>query len=233
MGILAMALVVATFAAAGVQWSDRGNRYEGVIGERDVSGGYLKLVGLSLGPGPKTPRAEVVRLGFRLPRAARLQVRVWEPESNYWMVPHTREYAAGEHYFEWPAGDVLRPLGLGVKRLLPLVAVEEGSLHVPARLGTGSAAAAGEGYRFWFDSRVGVEAKAAIRDGRNGAVVVRFEVIEDYPGLLRLDWDGRATGGEVVPAGELELYLEGVLLLSDSDRPFSTSLRFLHPGVAP
>ena len=234
-GVLLTAIFVlaipAILSAQGLNWRQRGDRFEGVVTRRDISGGYFSLVGVHLeGVGKLRPQAGRLSIVFWLPAAQQVHVKVWEPGTNYWMVPARKKYNSGRQLYSWPATDVVKPLSLDYRKLRVLVTDSRETIVYPAALFTHPGDTGPKTYRFLFDSKGGVELSGKIFRDTSGRQVVfkRFEVIADYPGIVQIRWDGRDQSGNSVEAGMLRLQIEGEIFLSDTDEYITTDIRFRH-----
>jgi hypothetical protein len=212
-------------------YAKRGDRWEGV-GVRQVSGASFDLLGVEI-PAAGKPAAggDPIRLWFWLPAAETLTIEVWEPRTNYWMVPDARPYAGGLQSYDWPRGAVLAPLGLDLASLRPKVRNRDETLYFPALLAAGPRPQRGEGYAFVFRSGAGIDALATLSSDTGGKLtpVRRLRFSEDLGGILRLTWDGRDEQGRPVPDGVYVLRLKGDML-AETLRPLTFTLSFFHHG---
>lgn len=232
---VAGAVVSQPGAAQDTRFSDRGDRDEGVITTQEISGGYFSLSGVQIEAGPEDlVSATRLRVAFWLPESERPAIKVWLPAQNYWMVPHSQEFGAGEQSFSWPVATVLKPLGVDVTRLQVLIANEEQTLYFPAKLEADAKPAGEFNYVFSFVSRGGVYLKGSIvQMTGNGFVVAREFAAEEKPaGNVRFRWDGRDESGEMAPAGIYHLRLEGEIWLANRDDSLSIHVPFVHRGPA-
>lgn len=217
--------------AASLNWKQRGDRFEGVVTSRDISGGYFNLVGVHMeGTGKLNPQAGRLSVQFWLPTAQKVHVKVWEPGTNYWMVPSRKKYNSGRHIYSWPATDVVKPLSLDYRRLRVLVYDSTETTVYPAALYTHPIDIGHRTYRFLFDSKGGVELQGQIiRDTGGRQVILRkFSINEDYPGIVQVRWNSRDQAGKPVKAGVLRLHIDGDIFLSDTDDYITTDIRFRH-----
>lgn len=217
--------------ARDVFWADRGNRFEGVITDRNVSGGLFELLGIQVEGGHKLDRSTSnLHVSFSLPAPTTISLKVWEPHTNYWMVPKQKDFPAGYQSFSWPVSMVLEPLGLDVTKLKVLVTDTAETMYYPAHLLTGIPKIGAKRYRFTFESKGGFELKGTIshQTGNMLIPVKFFDLMEDYPGILEIEWDGLDDKGGPVQSGIMHLQLEGFLYLSDSNSDLVFSLQFWH-----
>jgi hypothetical protein len=217
--------------AQGTNWRQRGDRFEGVITSRDISGGYFSLVGVHLeGQGELRRDSDRLSIVFWQPSAQKLKVKVWDPDSNYWMVPTRRNYEGGRQVFTWPTTEVLKPLGLNYGKLKVLVTDSAETVVYPSALVSQLSNAGTKSYRFVFDSKGGVQLDGRIirETGGQPQLLKQFRVIENYPGTVHIRWDGRDRSGNPVAAGLLRLQLEGDIYLSDSEDYITSDIQFQH-----
>lgn len=229
------AMLLAGAAQLGAQdlsWQDRGDRYEGVVA-RDISGGYFTLLGVQLEGGEQLQAgAARLQISFWLPSPQTLNIRVWEPRSNYWMIPHAKKFSAHAQSFAWPLTPVIRGLNLNLELLQVLVANENETLYFPARLSTAAPALSEPRYRFTFDSKGGVELEGVIvrEAGKALQPLKSFAINEEYPGTVRVRWDGKDSEGRLAPEGVYRLQLKGAIYLNDSEEAMALDIRFMHRG---
>jgi hypothetical protein len=232
----ALGTAAALLAAVGTAWAacskctyaKRGNRSEGVL-VRKVSGGSFDLLSVEYRPaGSSSAAGKDVHLYFWLPKPETPMIEVWEPDTNYWMVPDRKPYVQGLQAFTWPRGDVLDPLGLTPSVLCPKVRNPSQTLYYPAFLSAGQKPAAGGRYVFSFRSGAGVDVRGTITP--NGTTVpVRKFAYREGGGRLHIEWNGRDDAGKPVTQGVYVLRLDGNME-AESIRPLSFKLSFVHYG---
>jgi len=230
-GILFFTSMAQPVTARDVFWADRGNRFEGVITDRNVSGGLFELLGIQTEYEDKLDRsASNLTVSFSLPAPTTINLKVWEPHTNYWMVPKQKDFPSGHQSFSWPVSMVLEPLGLDLAKLKVLVTDTAETMYYPAHLFTGIRKIGTKRYRFTFESKGGFELKGTIsRQIGNMLIPVKFfDLLEDYPGILEIEWDGLDDKGGPVQSGIMHLQLEGFLYLADSDSDLVFNLQFWH-----
>lgn len=230
----AAALVAANLTAADCdkcKYAKRGDRWEGV-GVRQVSGASFDLLAVEIQPSGKAAAAgDQVRLWFWLPGKEAPTIEVWEPRSNYWMVPDSRAFGGGLQSYAWPRGEVLAPLGLDLASLRPKIRSRDETVYYPALLSTSPKPEPGAGYAFVFRSGAGIDAFCTISRDEGGKLtqVRKFRYGEDLGGDLRIAWDGKDDQGQPVPDGTYVLRLKGEML-AETLRPLTFNLSFLHHG---
>lgn len=237
-GLIFSAICLAAFAviASGQDtgFSDRGNRSEGLVTTREISGDYFLFTGLKLVAGSTDlSDANELTLSFRLPEKETLVIKVWLPGKNYWMVPHQKEFGSGGHEFSWPADLVIKPLQVDANKLEVLICNETHTLFFPGQLHAGNPGDGEPNYVFSFKSRGGFFVNGAIvRETAEGFSVVReFERQENFPSDVRIVWDGLDSMGEPAEPGRYHLQLEGEIWLTDKDDELSINIPFVHAGV--
>jgi hypothetical protein len=221
--------------AQDVSWRDRGDRFEGVISRREVAGGYFDLLGVHLEAGGElAPPLTILNISFSLPTPENISIKVWEPKKNYWMVPHQKSFAAGKQLFSWPLSPVVLSLKLPIERLQVLVSNSQETLYYPAQLFTRLQPSEKKRYRFSFESKGGVELKGAfLRKAGDKLISVKpIALVEDFPGVMQVTWDGLDQTGKKVPAGIVHLRLEGAIFLSESDEKINLDIPFWHEQEA-
>jgi hypothetical protein len=213
------------------RYADRGDRFEGVENDLQVSGSSFDLVaveyrqGDTLGPNP-----EKLHLYFWLPASLTPTIEVREPASNYMMHPAKKPYAAGLQSFSWPRGEVLAPLNIPVGKLHAKVSNREGSVYFPAFLSSGAPPTPGGTYLFHFLSGAGVDADCTIsRTEGSQLVPIRKWVCSYDGGPVTITWDGLDDHKQHAPAGRYVLRVKGDML-AEAPRPLRTLLTFEHYG---
>ncbi|HZF08750.1 MAG TPA: hypothetical protein VFE33_08180 [Thermoanaerobaculia bacterium] len=228
---LLLAAATAWPACDGCKYAHRGDRFEG-IGVRQVSGGSFDLLGVEVRPPSlPAPAGDQVHLYFWLPGTETPAIEVWEPGSNYWMVPDKKSYGAGLQDYAWPRREVLGPSGVELVGLHAKVRNHDETVYFPALVSTAPKAPAGGVYSFVFKSGAGVDVKCQISRSAEGRIVPvrQFRFNEDSGGTLRIEWDGKDDQGQPVPAGIYVLRIKGEML-AETLRPLTLNLTFLHHG---
>ena len=146
------------------------------------------------------------------------------------MFPKKENYAGGTQVFTWPVETVIKPLKLNVAELHVRVKDISRNLFFPARIFTGTQTTKGNTYCFTFKSEGGVELKGTILQEDNNILttVKQFELVEDYPGVVCISWDGLDQKGEKVPTGVYRLWLKGSINLRESAEPLARDISFMH-----
>lgn len=231
-GLAVLMLLAAAGAVDGADhlYQDRGDRFEGIQRAQNVSGGYFDLLGVQVRPRSLDREAEELQLSVPLRAEAELAIRVWEPETSYWMVPKRKTFGPGA-VFSWPRTEVLGPRGIDLGKLYVLATNPTETLYYPARLFTGEAPVVVESYVFVFKSRGGVELEGMIAREQEGRLVpVRpIHREEDFGGILPFTWDGRSAAGESMPPGIYHLKLDGTVFLKKDER-IRIDVPFVHHG---
>ncbi len=236
-GILTILLLLAASVAQaqtcdGCEWSERGDRSEGVWKEASmISGGSFELMSVRYRASPGGDGSKL-KLFFWQPEAGELdELLVWKPlpsKTNdkvaYRMEPATKRFGAGAQQFSWPR-EVIERLGLSPDRLH--AKIKTGGSLVPGLLTTGGSPAPSGGYAFVFDSGAGIDAECAITpDGGSDPVAV-FECYEEYGGELTFEWDGNDETGKPAADGLYRLTVDGDML-AEVIRPVETTVSFWH-----
>ena len=228
--LLTASIAMAQTVCDGCEWSERGDRSEGVWKEASmISGGSFELMGVSYLHGGAGGGAQI-GLHFWLPEAGTLdELLVWKllpSETNdkvaYKMEPAGRKFGAGAQKFGW-SGEVIKKLGLGLDSLH--TRIRSGGSYVPGLLTTGTPSPSG-GYAFVFESGAGIDAWCTVSTA-GGDQIAEFECYEEYGGEVRVEWDGRDDSGQPAADGLYELSVEGDML-AEVLRPLETSVRFWH-----
>lgn len=230
-----IALMLAAVEAAGAEcatckWSDRGDRFEGVK-SRQVSAGAVELLGVQYEPaGPVKENAANVYLHFRLPAATSPQIVVWEPSTNYLMIPRERKLEPGPRSYSWPRSAVIAPLGLKLDGLYLKVS-NPAKVYFPALLSTDEQPASPGRYLFAFESSGSVDATCTVEREVAGklSVVRSFPHREDFGGIFRIPWNGLDDAGNPVPEGVYVLRLKGTVEAETIER-LSFTVSFQHDG---
>lgn len=215
----------------GCDLTRRGDRREGVKAN-PVSGGTIDLLAVEYRPAGAAPAAGPdMHVYFWLPQPEKPVIEVWDPASNYWMVPDERHLGRGLQAYSWPRREVLEPLGLGPGDLFPKVSNRDKSLYYPALVSPGPQPAPGGGYSFAFDSGAGLDVLCTISRQEEGKLVPvrKFRFSEEMGGTFRIPWDGKDDQGRPVPAGPYLLRLRGEMM-AEIVRPVNEKVPFLHYG---
>ena len=194
------------------KWSDRVNRFEGVV-TRPNSGGCCELLGVHYKRADAlTENAKLLYLHFWVPADSSPEIFVWQPDLNYLMIPKSQRYQPGLQHFFWPRGDVLAPLGIQPDSLYLRVR-GPGKVYYPALLSTSERPKALGSYAFVLESGDSLNVMCTIErevEGRLTAVR-HFAHSEAFGGVFTLEWDGRDDRGQKVPGGVYVLHLKGTL----------------------
>jgi hypothetical protein len=237
-GIIPVLLVLSVLTAEAQDcktctYAKRGDRHEGV-GERQVSGGSFELLGVEYltGEKPAAP-GEQAHLSFWLPAPETPVIEVWEPRTNYWMVPDRRPFDRGFQAYTWPRGEVIAPLGIDLAGLYPKISNRDKTLYYPAAVSSGPKPPPDGRYVFIFRSGAGIDVYCTLSRDENGKMVQvrRFRHSEDLGGTLRIPWDGKDDHGNPAPDGTYVLRLKGEMM-AETHRPLTFNLTFLHHGHA-
>jgi hypothetical protein len=236
-GILTVLLLLAALVAHaqicdGCEWSERGDRSEGVWKEASmISGGSFELMSVRYRASPGGGGSEL-KLFFWQPEAGELdELLVWKPlpsktndDVAYKMEPASKQFDAGLQQFSWPR-DVIDSLGFSHDYLHTRIKAGDG--HVPGLLTTGGSPATEGGYVFVFDSGAGLDAECTITaDGGSDPIAV-FEVFEEYGGEVTVEWDGKDSSGRPAADGLYLLRIDGEML-AEVLRPVETEVSFWH-----
>ena len=221
-------LALTAAAAADLSYSDRGDRHEGVIGEKLVSGAWFELIGVQLITEPPSAATDSpMQVVFCLPEPGEsVSIKVWEPERNYVMRPKQNRYAAGRQVFVWPRGPVLAELQLQRDELRPLVRDRDSGRYYPAAVQQADDLGATSGYRLVFMASAGVNLEWEMHAEIAGRTVTVARSAEHsrFSGEVAVQWNGRLPNGEPCPPGEIFLHLEGTV----SNRYIDHDLIFVH-----
>lgn len=192
-------------------WSDRGDRFEGISSQQVSSG--LELLGVHyLRAGGINASAPRLHLFFWLPEPVSPQIVVWQPRTNYMMMPKDRRYPKGLQSFSWPRQEVIARLGVNADTLY-LRVHDSRDVYFPALLSTSEKPTPAGSYAFILQSAGGIDARCTVEhevDGRM-APVRSFRVEEEFGGILQIKWDGLDDHGKPVVAGTYALRLQGTL----------------------
>lgn len=190
-------------------WRDRGDRFEGVSSQQVSTG--LELLGVHYKrAGQIDIKAGTLRLFFWLPESVSPQIVVWEPSTNYMMMPKDHRYSKGLQSFSWPRQAVLAPLGVNVDTLYTRVQDSRG-VYFPALISTSEKPTPAGSYAFILQSGGAIDARCTIEHEVNGRVtpVRSLRVEEEFGGIFQIDWDGRDDQGKPVATGTYVLRLQG------------------------
>jgi hypothetical protein len=216
----------------GCEWSERGDRSEGVWKEASmISGGSFELMSVryraSLGSGGSD-----LKLFFWQPEAGELdELLVWKPlpsQTNddvaYRMEPASKRFDAGLQQFTWPRA-VIERLGLNPDSLH--AKVKAGGNLVPGLLTMGGSPAEASGYAFVFESGAGIDADCNIIPDGGSEPIAAFECYEEYGGEVTVEWDGNDKAGRPAANGLYRLTIDGEML-AEVLRPVETTVSFWH-----
>ncbi len=211
------------------KFTPRGNRHEGVA-TRQISGGSFDLVAVEYRAAPPTGDGDEVKLYFWLPQASNPYIEVYEPRSNYLMLPIRKQREPGLVSFAWPRAEVITPLGLAVEGLF-LKVWDDDDVFYPGYLTAGPAPSSGGTYAFVFQSGAGIDVQGLVsRAQGNELIEVRKLSFQDeLGGTLRISWDGRDEQGQLAPPGVYTLRLKGYML-AEVLRPINEKIAFQHYG---
>ena len=224
----AIVILALTAFAGDLSYSDRGDRHEGVIGEKLVSGAWFELIGVQLvTEQPIAATTSPMQVVFCLPEPSEsVSIKVWEPERNYVMRPKQNRYVSGRQVFVWPRGPVLEELQMHRDELRPLVRDSNSGSYYPAVVQQAEDLGATSGYRLVFMASAGVnlvwEMYAEIA-GRT-VMVAESSLRSQFSGEVAVQWSGRLASGEPCPPGEIFLHLEGTV----SSNYIDHDLSFVH-----
>ncbi len=223
---LCLAWVLA--AAADAPYKDHGDRMEGVPAHDRGGAFHLFGVHVDVRPSPFHPATPKLYLSFPLAAETELEVKVWEDDKGYLMVPHRTSFQSSEP-FSWPRAAVLEGLKIDPHRL-GVLATGSGGVYYPARLSSRPAGAAARGYAFVFFSPGGVEVTVEIaREEQDGTLtpIQTSQQVEDFGGYLPFRWNGKDAAGKPVASGVYHLLLAGKGFAAQSFK-VKTDVPFMH-----
>jgi hypothetical protein len=236
-------LLCAALAASGddLSYRDRGNRHEGKK-PRPIGGFDVDLLGAMAVPAAEPPVGagfgDTAAVSFFLPggESPHLVVRERRPRHSYWLDqarPASPWRPRAVNTFTWPAGDVLRPLGIAPADLLVLVRLGDGSPQLEERVAPALLAPVPGGgrigeYRFTFKTK----GTAVIRHAVYGPgsqrplepAAPRVRRAAEVP--FTLAW---AAGSR--PEGAYLLVLDGYF--EGNSHPVQREVEFFHSPVWP
>jgi hypothetical protein len=236
-GIVAILLLLAApltqaQTCDGCEWSERGDRSEGVRKEASmISGGSFELMSVryqaSLGS-----EGSDLNLFFWQPEAGELdELLVWKPlpsQSNddvdYRMEPASKQFDAGLQQFTWPRA-IIGQLGINPDYLH--AKVKAGGNFVPVLLTWAGSPAASSGYAFVFESGAGIDAICSIIPDGGSEPIAAFECYEEIGGEVTVKWDGNDKAGRPAANGLYRLTIDGEML-AEVQRPVETTVSFWH-----
>lgn len=99
--ILACSAALAQEPSDPCKWTDRGDRWEGVLDRQPVSGGSFELVSVHYQRPPEAAaESDQLHLLFWLPEQEELdEIEVWQPARLYRMEPARKQYGEGRQSF--------------------------------------------------------------------------------------------------------------------------------------
>ncbi len=226
--LLFSACLLSAFSPAGTTYQDRGDRHEGTV-NRPIRALDVDLLAAYAEPAASVAGSGNVTLSF-LPESVdsgvTIVVRERFPRKNYKLdqvVPPRPWRAKAVNTFTWPAADVLGPLSLAPRDLLPLVRLgpaRQGEEPVaPVRWSAGGGPV--NGYRFVFavDSRA--ETRHWVLDPRGGGSGKTVFVERSPRTPFEVTW---SAAGQ--PEGTYRLVLEGFFV--ETNMRFNRKVRFFH-----
>jgi len=213
------------------KWSDRGDRFEGIKGQ-PVSGGCCEVLGVHYRQAEKiSTNATRLNLFFWLPEPLSPEIVVWQPSSNYMMMPKDKPYAKGLQKFSWPRQEVIAPLKLDLDTLYTKVR-GLGDVYFPVLLTTSAKPKPTGSYVFFLESSGGIDAQCTIErevDGRLTPIRSLRHVQEEFGGPVQIEWDGLDDRGKPAGAGVYVMRLKGQLE-GESIENLNYTLHFQHYG---
>jgi hypothetical protein len=215
---------------AACKWSDRGDRFEG-IASRQVSGGCCELLGVHFKRTEKVDaNAPKLTLFFWLPESANPEIVVWQPSTNYMMVPKEKKYLKGLQRFSWPRQAVIEPLGVNIDTLYTRVH-DSNQVYFPALLSTSEKPKAVGSYLFVLESGGAIDARCTVERETNGKLtpIRSFRYKQDFGGVFQVAWDGLDDQGRPAAAGTYLLRLKGSLE-AETIEDLNYTVRFQHYG---
>lgn len=216
----------------GCEWSERGNRSEGVYQKASmISGGSFELMSVRYRASPGTDSANL-NLFFWHPQAGELdEFLVSRPlpsktndKVSYKMEPASKQFDAGLQQFSWPR-EVIKRLGLSPDHLH--AKVKAGGSLVPGLLTTGDSPASASGYAFVFESGAGIDADCTITPDGGSEPIVTFDCYQEEGGEVTVEWDGKDKAGQPAANGLYRLKIDGEML-AEVLRPVETTVSFWH-----
>ena len=234
----AIALVAAVALSANAQdelsYQRRADRYEG-IKPKPVSGFDIELLSALVDYRDKPGQlGERFHIRFFLPRSEDVHIVVRELDYRhyYWLdrvKPHAGWKAGFENVFDWPTGEVLRPLGMQLSELGVVARLERERPSAiekvaPVVFYQSQFPTWVPGYVFHFRLREDAKIKGAIYPAAGGDPIVSLDLGRQRGGRpFALTWDVTSA-----PAaeGRYKLVLSGYLLSSND--PVSQVVEFYH-----
>lgn len=214
------------------EWSERGDRSEGVLKEASmISGGSFELMSVryQANLGSEGPD---LNLFFWQPEAGELdELLVWKPlpsqtndNVDYKMKPASKQFDVGLQKFTWPRAIIGR-LGIDPDYLYAMVKARGN--FVPVLLTTGGSPASSSGYAFVFESGAGIDADCSIIPDGGSEPIAAFECYEENGGEVTVKWDGNDKAGRPAANGLYRLTIDGDML-AEVLRPVETTVSFWH-----
>ncbi|HKI00537.1 MAG TPA: hypothetical protein VKK31_01020 [Thermoanaerobaculia bacterium] len=194
-------------------WRDRGDRFEGIATEQIAGGGgCCEIVGIHYKRAGKIDAsASRLNLFFWLPAEATPDIRVWQPSTNYMMVPKLKKYPGGLRSFSWPRQDVIGQLGVNLDTLFTRVHDDSRKVYFPVLLSTSSNPEPAGSYLFILESGVGINARCTVEREAGGKLtpIRNFPWQEEFGGILQIPWDGLDDKGKPAAPGTYVFQLSG------------------------
>ncbi len=223
-----------TFKSKYLMYTNRGDRWEGIISPRPVSGDIVTLIGLDFSTKEGLPaRGRRVYLHFPFTSEAQIVARVRDVRFNYWMRPKRNSFSQDQP-FSWPRSVVLDELDIPNTSLMILatapnaVTTSTGALYYPGYIGTESRSKP-KYYRFRLRVHGDSELNGTIASRQQSSFnpIFHFTRTENYGGPVDLLWNGKDDTGNDVPLGEYQLTLE-MRVFGTVEKNTTLRIRFQH-----